>query len=168
MCVCVCVRTGSIYNITYLKSKRDADWQSKCQMVFIRSPLYKTVFKSPHLKTGLTCPSTSILEAFFRNRIKVPTSPRHTHQWYLLNLNAGKNDKTWQNKCQGQSGWRIGIGLLFGVPVIHSPLGYVLIQGCLYKVSEVFNINDSLVQGIGNDLDWTTRLGVENTVTLSI
>ena len=29
-------------------------------IVFIRSLLYKTVFKSPHLKTGLTCPSTSL------------------------------------------------------------------------------------------------------------
>ena len=48
-------------------------------MVFIRSLLYKTVFKSPHVKTGLTCPSTSIHKAF-SEPLKVPTSPRHTHQ----------------------------------------------------------------------------------------
>ena len=111
----------------------------------------QTVFKCPHLETGLT--KSKHFHPSFSEPLKVPTSPRHTHQWYLLNLNAG-NDKT---TVKGSRAEGSGLDYSWGfVPVIHSPLGYVLdvlIQGCLYKANEVFNINDPLVQGIGNDLD---------------
>ena len=117
VCVCVC-EDG--FNIQYNISEEGCGLTVQMSfMVFIRSLLYKTVFKSPHLKTGLT-------------------KSKHFHPWSLLQLihnllgilisdiltsMRAKNDKTWQNKCQGQSGWRIGIGWPFGICARHPLLG---------------------------------------------
>ena len=51
--ICVCVRMGSIYKYNISEEGCGLTVQMSF-IVFIRSLLYKTVFKSPHLKTGLT------------------------------------------------------------------------------------------------------------------
>ena len=53
MCVCVCGEDG--FNTQYNISEEGCGLTVQMSfMLFIGSLLYKTVFKNPHLKTGLT------------------------------------------------------------------------------------------------------------------